>query len=69
MTAPPGDVTPGELSRWLGRVERKLDKTLDDHEDRLRRIERYLFGAIAVVGLVSAIGGATIGVLVGRAIG
>ena len=60
MTTP--DITQGELSRWLGRVERKLDKVADDHEVRLRRTERIMYVAL---GLALAGGASGIGALVG----
>lgn len=60
------DVTNGELARALIRIESKLDKVSDDHENRLRRIERisYIALGLAVTGastgfssLVSVFGG------------
>jgi hypothetical protein len=56
------DVTPGELTRWLSRVEAKLDKVGNDHEQRLRRTERVMYVA---VGLALAGAGTGIGSLVG----
>ena len=50
-------MTPAELNRWLHRVERKLDKVTDDHEQRIRRMERAMYVAI---GLGTA--GATSGI-------
>ena len=53
-----GDVSNGELSRWLTRVEHKLDKVSNDHENRLRRTERAMYVAmgLALAGGVSGIG-------------
>ena len=56
------DVTNGELSRWLTRVEHKLDKVANDHEVRLRRTERVMYVAL---GLALAGGASGIGALVG----
>ena len=47
----PEEVTNSELSRSLVRIEQKLDNVTGDHEQRLRRIERWVYIA---VGLGSA---------------
>jgi len=60
------DVSNAELSRSLVRIESKLDRETDDHELRIRRVERYVYvalglataGAASGIGtLISAIGG------------
>lgn len=60
-----GDITQPELVRWLTRVEGKLDKVTEDHEGRLRRTEKWMYGAIAVVAVISN----GLGVLVGQSLG
>lgn len=56
-------VSNEELARSLVRIELKLDKITGDHEDRLRRIERFTYVAMglgttgAVSGIVSALTG------------
>jgi len=35
--------TLGEIARTVERVESKLDKAIDDHEQRLRRAERWIY--------------------------
>lgn len=42
----------GSIERQLERIERKLDKVTDDHEKRIRALERslWLAGGIALVG-------------------
>lgn len=60
-----GDITQPELVRWLTRVEGKLDKVTEDHEGRLRRMEKWMYGAIAVVAVISN----GLGVLVGQSLG
>lgn len=37
------DMTNGELGRWLVRIESKLDRAIDDHEKRLRSVERWMY--------------------------
>lgn len=57
--------TQGEIVRSLLRIEAKIDKIGDDHEQRLRRVERWLYALpptflLAVVSLVAAaMGGGT----------
>jgi hypothetical protein len=40
------------LNQRLDQFERKLDKALDDHEARLRRLEAWSYG-IPIAGLIS----------------
>ena len=42
------EVTIGEVVRRLGNIESKMDKILDDHESRLRRVERGTYVALGV---------------------
>lgn len=60
------EMTQGELTRWLSRVESKLDKVANDHENRLRRTERVMYVAIglALAGGISG-GSALLGALGG----
>jgi hypothetical protein len=51
------EVTNSELSRSLARIESKLDGVAQDHEKRLRNVERMLY---ITLGLASA--GATSGI-------
>lgn len=53
----PEEVTNSELARSLVRIESKLDRATEDHEARLRRVERFAYISI---GLAAA--GATSGV-------
>lgn len=54
----PEEVTNSELSRSLVRIEAKLDKVTEDHEARLRRVEKILYVALgmAVAGMTSGMG-------------
>ena len=38
------DVTLGELRRTLGRIELRQERVIEDHEARLRRVERWVYG-------------------------
>lgn len=60
------EMTQSELTRWLSRVESKLDKVANDHENRLRRTERVMYVAIglALAGGISG-GSALLGALGG----
>lgn len=51
------DVTNAELARSLVRIESKLDKMSEDHEARIRRLEKFVY---ITIGLGSA--GATSGI-------
>lgn len=37
------DVTLGEIHRTMTRIEQKVDKVTDDHEVRLRRVEKWMY--------------------------
>ena len=52
-------ITTAELTRWLRRVEHKLDMVTNDHEARLRRVERALYVSVglAAAGATSGIAG------------
>lgn len=52
------EVTNAELSRSLVRIETKLDRATDDHELRLRRVERVMYVALglAAAGATSGLG-------------
>jgi hypothetical protein len=54
------DVTLGEISRSLARIEQQLLKRVDDMEQRLRRVERWAWALpptfiIAVASVVAAL--------------
>ena len=51
------EVTNAELARSLIRIESKLDKHSEDHEARIRRLEKFMYVSL---GLGSA--GATSGI-------
>lgn len=54
MSVDEGTITTPELIRWLRRVERKLDAVTNDHEQRIRKLERMLWVA---AGMAAAGGG------------
>lgn len=56
MTLPEG-VTNSELSRALVRIESKLDQITGDHEQRLRRVERFAWIAtgLSTAGMLSGV--------------
>lgn len=62
----PEEVTNSELSRSLVRIEAKLDRATDDHEMRLRRIERYVYVSLGLAGAGAASG---LGALMSAALG
>lgn len=37
------DVTLGVVVERLDQINRRLDRVLEDHEDRLRRVERWIY--------------------------
>jgi hypothetical protein len=47
------DVTLGELRRTLGRIELRQESVVQDHEARLRRVERWVY-AVPPAIIVSA---------------
>jgi hypothetical protein len=48
------EMTTGELGRWLQRIESKLDRAIDDHERRLRSVERWMYAMPPTLILASA---------------
>lgn len=50
-------VTNGELARLIARVEAKIDKVTEDHETRIRRVERvmYISVGLAATGATSGL--------------
>lgn len=56
----PDDPTLGELYRLLQGIESRLDRVLDDHETRLRKLERWQYAMpptflLAAASVVAAI--------------
>jgi hypothetical protein len=51
------EVRNSELARSLARIEMKLDRTADDHEMRLRRVERWVWIAtgLSMAGMISGV--------------
>lgn len=54
----------GEIARTLARLELKLDAVAGDHEDRLRKVERWVYAVpptliLALASIVAAVAGAT----------
>lgn len=47
----------GGIERQLARIENKLDKITDDHERRIRSLERsiYVAGGIALTGSATGV--------------
>lgn len=55
-------MTLGEIGRSLHRVEQRLDKVLDDHEVRLRKVERWVYAVpptlvLAAASIIASISG------------
>lgn len=48
------DVTLGEIHRTMQRIEQKVDKVTDDHEARLRRVEKWMYAVPPTVILAVA---------------
>ncbi len=48
------DVTLGEIGRTLVRIEQRLDKLGDDHETRLRRVEKWVYAVPPTLILAAA---------------
>ena len=46
--------TIGEVLRAVTRLEARLDKVLDDHEQRLRRVERWVYAVPPTLLLAAA---------------
>lgn len=58
-----GEPTLGEIARSLARIEAALNKVADDHEDRIRKIERWTYAVpptivLAVASIVASVMGA-----------
>lgn len=49
-------VSTAELARSLARIEQKLDGVTSDHEQRLRRVERWMWTALGLSGAGAATG-------------
>lgn len=60
----PSDITLGEIARTLKRLELKLDAVTGDHEERIRKVERWVYAVpptliLALASIVAAVAGAT----------
>jgi hypothetical protein len=54
----------GEIARSLHRIEEQLSKGFDDHEGRIRKVERWMYAVpptivLAVASVIAAVRGAT----------
>lgn len=47
------------IAGWQ-QLKTERDKVIQDHENRLRFVEKYVWGAIAIIGLINLIGFGTI---------
>jgi predicted component of type VI protein secretion system len=47
-------MSSGEMARSLHRIETKLDRAIDDHEQRLRRVERWMWTSLGLASLGAA---------------
>lgn len=59
------EIGNAELSRWLVRVEQKIDRLTGDHEERLRRLERavWIMTGVGAAGVTSGVGALIQGIL------
>lgn len=48
------DPTLGEILRGVHRLESKVDKVTDDHEVRLRKVERWMYAVPPTLILAAA---------------
>lgn len=48
------DPTLAEIGRTLHKIEAKVDKILDDHELRLRKVERWVYSVPPTLFLAAA---------------
>lgn len=37
------EVTMGEVQRTLSRMDQRMERVIDDHEARLRRVEKWMY--------------------------
>jgi hypothetical protein len=37
------DITLGEIGRTMARMDARMERVVDDHEHRLRRVERWMY--------------------------
>lgn len=51
---PDTDFTMGEIARTMQRMDSRLERVLEDHETRLRRVERWMY--VLPPTLITAIG-------------
>lgn len=52
------EISNAELARWMHRIEQALAKIVDDHEQRLRTVERrlWIMTGVASAGVVTSVG-------------
>lgn len=43
MTESTSDVTMGEIARTMARMDQRMERVVEDHEKRLRRIEKWVY--------------------------
>ena len=56
-------LSTGEIRRWLERVEQKISLVTGDHEQRLRKLERFMYISVGVATLIGTALGSLIGYL------
>jgi len=59
------DVTNAELARALVRIESKLDKMSEDHEARIRRLEKFVYVGLGLGSAGATSGLASLAALIG----
>lgn len=57
------DVSSAEIVRTLKRIEARLEQVTGDHEQRLRKVERWVYAVpptliLAVASIIAAVAGA-----------
>lgn len=55
------EFTLGEIARTMQRMDSRLERVLEDHETRLRRIERWMY--VLPPTLITAIGAVVMSII------